>query len=65
MAAVEVLEDRAVRLLRDPVEATNLVVRAPRALRDLQTVLLENCLVGEAFLHRGHGLSSFERVARV
>ena len=48
VAAVEVLEDGAVRLRRDPVEATDLVVRAPRALRDLETVLLENCLVGEA-----------------
>ena len=50
MAAVEVLEDGAIRLRRDPVEASDLVVRAPRALRDMQTVLLENCLVGEALL---------------
>ena len=42
--AVEVLEDRLVRLRRDPVQPADLVVGPPGALRDLDAVLLEQRL---------------------
>ena len=39
---VEVVEDRPVRLLRDPVQPADLVVGPPRALRDLDAVAVED-----------------------
>ena len=47
VAPVEVVEDRRGRLLGDPVQAPDLVVLAPRALRDLETVLLVDRLGDE------------------
>ena len=44
---VEMVEDRRVRLGRDPVQPPDLVVLAPRALRDLETVLLVDRLGNE------------------
>src|SRR5919109_4027288 len=48
------LEDRSVRLRRNPVQPADLVVRPPRALGDLDAVLLENGLVRKLFLHCCH-----------
>ncbi len=45
--AVEVVENRRVRLGRDPVQPADLVVRAPRALRHLQAVLVDDRLGNE------------------
>src|SRR5581483_3110096 len=54
MAAAEVLEDGLVRLRRDPVQPADLVVRPPRALRDLEPVLLEDRLRDQLVILHGH-----------
>ena len=56
--AVERLENLLVRLRRDPVEAADLVVRAPGALGDLQTVLVDDRLVDARLVRGGHTRTS-------